>query len=67
MNSIKFGLISVCLAATAPILAQKTIPLVYDQEFIGSKFESPAFPTVDESPAITTLPNPFEFSNSTKQ
>lgn len=67
MNSIKFGLISVCLAATAPILAQKTIPLVYDQEFTGYNFEAPVFPTVDESPAIKTLPNPFEFSNSTKQ
>ncbi len=67
MNRIKFGLISICLALTTPISAQKAIPLVYDQEFAGSRYPVPAFPTVNESPAVKTLPNPFEFSNSTKQ
>lgn len=41
------------------------IPLVYDEEFTGAAFAEPAYPTVDEAPAIETLPDPFEFSNGT--
>lgn len=61
-----FMVAALCVTATS-VMAQKDIPLVYDQEFAGAKYPAPEFPTVDESPAIATLPNPFEFSNSKKQ
>ena len=57
---------SVVLVA-ASVTAQKSIPLVYDQEFAGSKYPAPAFPSVSDAKALETLPNPFEFSNSNKQ
>jgi len=67
MKSIKLGLVAACVIAAAPVLAQKSIPLVYDQEFTGVKYAAPAFPTVENGKVETTLPNPFEFSNSKKQ
>lgn len=63
----KIELLAVSVLIALPISAKKKIPLVYDQEFTGAGYAAPAFPTVDESPAIPTLPNPFEFSNSSKK
>ncbi len=67
MKRIKSGLVAACIIAAAPVLAQKSIPLVYDQEFIGAKYAAPAFTTLDNAATVSTLPNPFEFSNSKKQ
>ena len=67
MKRIKSFLIAAAVLTAVSVSAQKSIPLVYDQEFAGAKYPAPAFPTVDEAKALETLPNPFEFSNSTKQ
>ena len=67
MKSVKSFLAVAAALAVIPAMAQKSIPLVYDQEFAGAKYPAPAFPTVDEAKSLETLPNPFEFSNSTKQ
>ena len=63
----KLGLFTLVLAVAMPNFAKKEIPLVYDVEFTGAEYEAPYFPTLEEAPVIKTLPNPFEFSNSTKQ
>ena len=67
MKKIKSFMLTAAVLAVIPAMAQKSIPLVYDQEFTGAKYAAPAFPTVDEAKTLETLPNPFEFSNSTKQ
>ncbi len=67
MKSMKIGLAAACALIAAPVFAQKSIPLVYDQEFTGSKYPAPAMPAVGESPVIESLPNPFEFENSKKK
>ena len=67
MKSIKSFVMAAAVLAVVPAMAQKSIPLVYDQEFTGAKYAAPAFPTVEESKDLATLPNPFEFSNSNKQ
>ena len=67
MKRIKILMIAAAAMAVVPSMAQKSIPLVYDQEFTGAKYPAPAFPSVDESKNLATLPNPFEFSNSKKQ
>ena len=67
MKRIKSLFIATAALIVAPAMAQKSIPLVYDQEFAGAKYPAPAFPTVEEAKSLETLPNPFEFSNSTKQ
>ena len=67
MKSIKSMLFAAIAMAVVPAMAQKSIPLVYDQEFTGAKYPAPAFPTVDEAKVVETLPNPFEFSNGKKQ
>ncbi|MBO7260966.1 MAG: hypothetical protein J6U97_05700 [Bacteroidaceae bacterium] len=68
MNKMKrFGLIALSVAIAIPTMAKKEIPLVYDVEFTGAEYEAPYFPTLEEAPVVKTLPNPFEFSNSTKQ
>ena len=67
MKSIKSLVMTVAVLAVVPAMAQKSIPLVYDQEFAGAKYPAPAFPSVDEATNLETLPNPFEFSNSKKQ
>lgn len=63
----RLGLFTLALAVAMPNFAKKEIPLVYDVEFTGVEYEAPYFPTLEEAPVIKTLPNPFEFSNSTKQ
>ena len=60
-------MLAVAAMSVMPAAAQKEIPLVYDQEFTGAKYAAPAFPSVNEAKSLETLPNPFEFSNSTKQ
>ena len=67
MKRIKSLFIATAALIVAPAMAQNSIPLVYDQEFAGAKYPAPAFPTVEEAKSLETLPNPFEFSNSTKQ
>ena len=67
MKKIKSFVTAAVVLAVIPAMAQKSIPLVYDQEFTGAKYPAPAFPTVDEAKNLETLPNPFEFSNSKKQ
>ena len=67
MKSIRSFVTAALVLAVVPAMAQKSIPLVYDQEFAGAKYPAPAFPTVDEATNLETLPNPFEFSNSKKQ
>ena len=67
MKRIKSILVAVAVLTATTVTAQKSIPLVYDQEFAGAKYPAPAFPTVNEAKSLETLPNPFEFSNSTKQ
>ena len=60
-------LFAACALVSVQAAAKKKIPLVYDQEFTGAKYAAPAFPTVAEAKSLETLPNPFEFSNSTKK
>ena len=60
-------LFAACALVSVQATAKKKIPLVYDQEFTGAKYAAPAFPTVAEAKSLETLPNPFEFSNSTKK
>lgn len=67
MKRIKSFLIAAAVMTATAVTAQKSIPLVYDQEFAGSKYPAPAFPSVDDAKALETLPNPFEFANSKKQ
>jgi Dipeptidyl aminopeptidases/acylaminoacyl-peptidases len=67
MKSIRSFVTAALVLAVVPAMAQKSIPLVYDQEFTGAKYAAPAFPTVSDAKALETLPNPFEFSNSKKQ
>ena len=67
MKRIKSFMVAAAVLAVVPAMAQKSIPLVYEQEFTGAKYAAPAFPTVDEAKSLETLPNPFEFSNSKKQ
>ena len=67
MKSIRSFVMAAAVLAVVPAMAQKSIPLVYDQEFAGAKYPAPAFPAVEEATSLETLPNPFEFSNSTKQ
>ena len=67
MKRIKILMVAAAAMAVMPSMAQKSIPLVYDQEFAGAKYPAPAFPAVEEAKSLETLPNPFEFSNSTKQ
>ena len=67
MERIKSLMIAAAVMAVMPAMAQKSIPLVYDQEFTGAKYAAPAFPSVEDSKDQATLPNPFEFSNSKKQ
>ena len=67
MKSIRSFVMAAAVLAVVPAMAQKSIPLVYDQEFAGAKYPAPAFPAVEEATSLETLPNPFEFSNSKKQ
>ena len=67
MKRIKSLMIAAAIMATVPAMAQKSIPLVYDQEFTGAKYPAPVFPAVDEAKSLETLPNPFEFSNGKKK
>ena len=68
MKTLKtIALIAACALVSVQAAAKKKIPLVYDQEFTGAKYAAPAFPTVAEAKSLETLPNPFEFSNSTKK
>jgi len=60
-----FYILTFCIAFQA--CCQSEIPLVYHEEFTGAKYAEPKYPSVDEAPAVKSLPNPFEFSNSTKQ
>lgn len=67
MNKItKIGFAAAIALAAAPIFAQKNIPLVYDQEFTGSKYAAPAMPTLDNAKVENSLPNPLQFENSKK-
>ena len=67
MKRIKSILVAAAVLAVVPAMAQKSIPLVYDQEWAGSKYPAPAFPSVEEATVSETLTNPFEFSNGKKQ
>jgi hypothetical protein len=67
MNLFKSVIVAVAALTAMPVMAQKSIPLVYDQEFTGAKYPAPAFPSVDEAKSLETLPNPFEFSNGKKK
>ena len=66
MKSIRSFFIATAVMSVMPAMAQKSIPLVYDQEFTGAKYAEPAYPTVDEAKTLETLPNPFEFSDGKK-
>ena len=67
MKRSKVILLAVAVLSATTMSAKNEIPLVYDQEFTGAKYPAPSFPSVDEAKVSETLPNPFEFSNSTKQ
>ena len=60
-------MMAVAVWAVMPAMAQKSIPLVYDQEFTGARYAAPQFPTVEEAAVSEALTNPLEFSNSTKK
>ena len=64
---LPLGLASVMMLSSVSVFAQKNIPLVYGDEFTGAAYELPELPELDQLPVVTTLPNPFEFSNSKKQ
>ena len=51
-----------CVAALS-VNAQKSIPLVYDQENTGSHFPAPVMLPASELPVIKTLTDPLEWSN----
>ncbi len=63
----KLTVVAACAFAAVPAMAQKNIPLVYDQEFTGAKYAEPAYVTLENAKSDAALPNPFEFSNSRKQ
>ena len=67
MNRIKSFTLALVAIAVMPVMAQKSIPLVYDQEFTGAGYPAPQFPTVEEAVVSETLTNPFVFSNSNVQ
>lgn len=59
---VRIGLAAAIAFAATPAFAQKSIPLVYDKEFVGIDYPAPAFQTVQEAEDCAALPNPFEFS-----
>ncbi len=63
----RFFFIAACAVIASQVQAQKSIPLVYDQEFTGSKYAAPAMPTLDNAKIEKALPNPFQFENSKKE
>ena len=63
----KSGVLAIAALIAAPTFAQKSIPLVYDQEFTGSKYAAPAMPTLENAVDEASLPNPFLFENSRKE
>ena len=67
MRCIRSFITAAIVLAVVPAMAQKSIPLVYDQEFTGAKYAEPAYPSVDEAKTLETLPNPFEFSDGKKK
>ena len=67
MKRIKSILIAAAVLTATTAMAQKSIPPVYDQEFTGAKYPAPAFPTVNDAKSLETLPNPFQYANSTKE
>ena len=67
MKCIRLFVTAAFVLAVVPAMAQKSIPLVYDQEFTGAKYAEPAYPTVDQAKSLETLPNPFEFSDGKKK
>ena len=60
----KLLILSVLLCGMGVAHAQKgNIPLVYDVENTGSKFEAPAMPGIEALPEQRQLPDPFAWSN----
>ena len=55
MNLYKSVIVAVAALTAMPVMAQKSIPLVYDQEFTGAKYPAPAFPAVDDAKSLETL------------
>ena len=48
--------------------AQKSgVPLVYSVENTGAKYDAPSFFTPSQLPSVSTLPNPFVFSDGKKE
>ncbi|MDO4820337.1 MAG: hypothetical protein Q3994_08200 [Prevotella sp.] len=45
------------------VKAQKNIPLVYDEENTGAKYNLKSFPEYDKLPTIKELPEPLEWSD----
>ncbi|HZK03046.1 MAG TPA: hypothetical protein VFC94_01410 [Bacteroidaceae bacterium] len=64
---MKLGMMVIFTISALPMLSKKSIPLVYNVEHTGAHFKAPYMPTLEESPIVTTLPNPFEWSNGKGQ
>ena len=48
--------------------AQKSgVPFVYSVENTGAKYDAPSFFTPSQLPSVSTLPNPFVFSDGKKE
>lgn len=62
-----FAIIIVMCLASMSAMAQKSLPLVYGQEFAGAKYAAPLFPSVEEAVVSETLTNPFVFSDGKKR
>lgn len=45
------------------LMAQKSLPLVYNVENTGAKFAEPNYPPFALLPEVKTLPSPFQWSN----
>ncbi len=50
------------LLASVKLFAQD-VPLVYDVEHMGAKFDAPVFPDYEKLPVVRPLPDPFAWSD----
>lgn len=63
-----FQTVVLLLLVAVQASAQKTgIPLVYSVENTGAKYDAPRFAAPSQLPSVSTLPNPFVFSDGKKE
>ncbi len=62
-NTIRICVVGCALLLIARWAPADEIPRVFDVENTGSEFTPPVLPAIDALPEITTLPDPFEWSD----